>query len=89
MDSKKLKAQEYYKIYNQNNKERRHALCREYYKKNNDSIKIKHAEYRKNNKIKIKNNNKIQIMCTCGIFISKINKSRHCKTKKHLSKIVN
>lgn len=89
MESKKIKAQKYYKLYYQQNKEVRDKLSREYYKKNHEHLKIKHAEYRKNNKIKIKNNNKIKIMCICGILISKINKSRHCKTKKHLSKIVN
>jgi esterase/lipase superfamily enzyme len=89
MDTKDQKTKAYYKIYNVKNKYHITKIRNDYYKNNIDVIKLKHAEYRKNNQARIKKYKKIKIMCTCGIEISKINKARHCKTKKHLSKIVN
>jgi len=62
---------EYYKEYNNNNKE---------------INKIKNKIYRENNKEKIteyRNNSNEKITCDCGSIISKSNKLRHEKSKKH------
>ena len=41
--------------------------------------------YYENNKEKIKEYNKKRVLCTCGLEISKGNKSGHKKSIKHLS----
>lgn len=78
------------KEYREENKEK----IKEYYKNNKDKINERNKEYRENNKDKVKEinkiyreNNKIKITCECGAIITKVNKSKHEKTKKHINKI--
>lgn len=93
------KAKEYYnenrdkimdnkRKYYENNKDKISDYHKDYYK-NNDNIKIQNKEYYSINKNKILEKMKEKCICECGSEIIKCKKSRHEKSKKHMTYINN
>jgi len=56
----------------------------EYRHNNKDKIKERNKEYRLKNKDKMKERRKVKITCDCGADINKDSIYRHKRTKKHL-----
>jgi len=59
-----------------------------YYQKNKKEIVIYSKIYRETNKETIKKYRKNKVTCECGCVVSMNNLTRHKKTKKHLSNLV-
>jgi len=57
---------------------------KKWYIKNKNKIKLYTKKYEEENKEKIKEKKCKKYKCDCGTILSKNNKSRHNKTKKHL-----
>lgn len=75
---------EYKKEYRQNNKK----YWKEYRQNNTDKLTGYHKEYKKNNKEKIREYRKNPYTCiTCNKTMTKGNKYKHEKTKKHLQNL--
>ena len=68
--------QEYIKQYNEDNKERLGEYRKQYHEDNREEILQKHKQYYQNNQEKV--------TCECGSLVSKFEKSRHIKSKKHI-----
>ena len=70
------------------NKEKTALNNKEYYQNNKESIQKYKKEYREKNKELISLNRKLKYSetytCECGVSLTKCNKTRHKKTKKHL-----
>lgn len=80
----KVKNKEYRdnnKEYLDNNKVKMGEYSKKYYKDNKEKIKEKLKEYYKNNKERLNE----PYVCACGNTITKKEKSRHMKSKKHLN----
>ena len=75
------KAQKYY----QENKDTIKKQVKKYQENNKQNIKDYQKTYYKQNKEKVKEHNNTKYICSCGSIIQKGSKSRHLKTKKHLS----
>ena len=75
----KDKIKEYHKEYRIINKEIIKELKKEYYENNKEKIKERNKKYNENNKEKIKE----KFNCECGGCYTKINISKHYKTKIH------
>jgi hypothetical protein len=73
---------EYDKMYKENNKERIAIQRKEFYQENKDKIYEKRKDYFVNHR-KEKQNEMFE--CECGYHGSMFNKTRHLKSKKHLS----
>ena len=70
------------KEYNAKNKEKVRIQKKEHYEKNKEKLSIRHKEhYEKNKEIFNK-----KFVCECGGSYSYFNKTRHNKSKKHISK---
>lgn len=80
-DKRKERAKQYYK----KNKDMIIEQSKEYRELNKDEVKVKNKEYRELNKDKIKQRKQQKIECICGSIICKDEKSRHDKSKKHIS----
>jgi putative protein kinase ArgK-like GTPase of G3E family len=85
------KQKEYYKNniekiekYREDNKEQHSKTKKEHYEKNKEKILESQKEYREKNKEKISEKTKEKIVCECGKEITKCNKSRHEKSKRHV-----
>lgn len=83
------KIKEQMKEYRENNSEKIKEQCKEWRENNVEKMKEKMKEWRENNVDKIKEQRKIKYICECGSTISKICKSRHERSKKHLNFISN
>jgi hypothetical protein len=90
------------KEYRDKNKDKINEYCNKYREDNKDKIKERNKIYRDDNKDKIKeyredNKDKIKdyytknkdtlIICDCGCKIKYLNKNRHIKTSKHITKL--
>jgi len=73
------KSKEYY----EKNKEKIIDKSKEYYEKNKEKRIDKSKEYFQKNKEKISEKNKEKYTCVCGSTLTKCNKPRHEKSKKH------
>ena len=76
-----------HKEYRQENRYLISEHQKEYYQQNKSTVIEKVKVYRQNNRETINEKKKEKIACECGTFISKVNKSRHMKTKTHLEYI--
>ena len=91
----KEKKKEYHKQYYEDNREKRNEYDKKYYQKNkqynnyNEYYKKYSKKYYQKNKQKINEKLKEKITCECGATITKCNKPRHNKTKKHINFINN
>jgi len=75
------------KQYNEANKESIAERKKEYYEANKETISKQTKEYNKANKDAIAEQRKVKITCTCGAVICKYYKSKHERTKQHISRI--
>tara|TARA_E500000331_G_scaffold290337_1_gene286358 strand:+ start:384 stop:1223 length:840 start_codon:yes stop_codon:yes gene_type:complete len=75
------------KEYQEKNKEKLQQKKKEYHEKNKEIISQKKREYHEKNKEILQQKKGEKVKCECGSEVSKGNLLRHCKTKKHLSKI--
>jgi hypothetical protein len=73
------KIKEYNKEYNKKNNEKIKEYRDEYNEKNKTKIREREKEYREQNK----EYRKQKVLCECGCEVSKINLSKHQKSKKH------
>jgi hypothetical protein len=86
---KKEKRRECEKKYRNKNKEKINDYIKIYKKNNKDKVREYIKKYRENNKEKIKEHKSQNWNCSlCDTNMTHDSKSRHLKTKKHLSKII-
>jgi ribosome-interacting GTPase 1 len=81
----KERQQELKREYNEKHKEHRHQKQKESYYKNHEERLATIRLYNNTNKDKIKENRLKPCECACGSTYSLCNKTRHEKTKKHLT----
>lgn len=77
------------KEYREENKEKMRELWSKHYEANKEKIKQRAAEWNRKNRDKVNKKKAEKITCRCGSEISRINKSRHESSKKHLSYVEN
>ena len=81
-----LDKKEYDKQYNEEHKNYIKERCKNYANIHKEDIKIYKKNWRECNKEKINSRIQMEIKCECGTTYKALhNKSRHEKTKKHLS----
>jgi len=73
------------KEYREDNKEKGKERNKKYYLENNEKLNEKVKKYREENKEKIKEIRNQKFNCDCGGQYTKSNKSRHERTKKHIT----
>ena len=81
----KEKIYEYNKEYYKNNKKSFNKKVKEYREANKDIVKQQNKKYRDSNKDKLKERDSTIITCECGCVLTFGSKSKHEKSKKHLS----
>jgi site-specific DNA-adenine methylase len=89
-NKQELERREYFYILNNDcvNKMYPTRTNQEYRIQNKDMILSRNANYRENNREKLRDNNKVLAECDiCGITYTKVNKSQHLKSKRHISEI--
>ena len=77
----------YQKTYREKHKEKLHIKNQKYHSENKEQILENKKTYYNKNKDEINAKRKEKIICVCGSTTTKDNKSRHIKTKKHISAI--
>ena len=79
---------EYNKIWREKNKEELAEYYKEWREKNKERLAKYHKKWEEDNKAKTSQQRSQKLTCECGAVVSKRNISAHCKTDKHINKML-